>query len=95
MPTTETTIEGQILDQLHRLDPDADDLIRLSTVLRRIPGTFWAKQEAVTALFDRSEVAVVKINGVPNIGLCDGLCRDANNAAEQRGEARKLLVLVL
>ncbi|NLU63341.1 hypothetical protein HCA61_13830 [Rhodococcus sp. HNM0563] len=93
MTTTETTIEGQILDQLHRLDPDADDLIRLSTVLRRIDGTFWAKQEAVTALFDRSEIAVVKINGVPYIGLCDGLCQDANTAALQRGEPRKLLVL--
>lgn len=93
MTTTQTTIEGQILDHLHRLDPDADDLIRLSTVLRRIVGTFWAKQEAVTALFDRSEIAVVKINGVPYIGLCDGLCQDANTAAAQRGEPRKLLVL--
>lgn len=94
MTTTETTsIETQILDLLARLDPNADDLIRLSTVLCRIDGTFWAKQEAVTALFDRSEIAVVKINGVPYIGLCDGLCQDANNAAEQRGEPRKLLVL--
>ncbi|MGC5245568.1 hypothetical protein ACPXB3_01345 [Gordonia sp. DT219] len=93
MTTTETTIEGQILDQLHRLDPDADDLIRLSTVLRRIDGTFWAKQEAVTALFDRSEISVVKINGVPYIGLCDGFCRDAEAAAAQRGERRVPVVL--
>ncbi|OLT47430.1 hypothetical protein BJF87_04085 [Gordonia sp. CNJ-863] len=67
-----TTVETQILTELRRRDPDADGtLVRLSTVRPKITGGYWAVQEAVTELWQRGEIAVVKVGGSPLIGLAD------------------------
>ncbi|WAC55165.1 hypothetical protein [Gordonia sp. SL306] len=67
-----TTIEQQILTELRRRDPDADGtLVRLSTVRPKITGGYWAITEAVTELWQRGDVVLVKVGGSPLIGLAD------------------------
>ncbi|MDL9947763.1 hypothetical protein QSJ19_19705 [Gordonia sp. ABSL11-1] len=67
-----TTIETQIMTELRRRDPDADGtLVRLATIRPTITGSYWAVQEAVTELWQRGEIAVVKVGGSPLIRLAD------------------------
>lgn len=64
--------ETQILAELRRRDPDDDgELFRWSTIAARVDGTFWAKQEALTTLWQRREIAIVKLAGSPFVGLAD------------------------
>lgn len=91
--TATTTIEGQILDQLHRLDPTDEELVPWSAIRRHLNGHSWGQIEALQALVDEGEVVTVKISGRTYVGICDELCKAANTAAEQRGEPRMLLVL--
>ncbi|WP_273490614.1 MULTISPECIES: hypothetical protein [Gordonia] len=69
---TPTDIETHILAELRRRDPDDDgELFRWSTIAARIDGTFWSKQEALTELWRRREIVIVKLAGSPLIGLAD------------------------
>lgn len=94
MTTTETTIEDQILEHLHQLDPTGgEELVPWSTIRRHLTGHFWGQVEALQALVDEGEVVTVKINGRTYVGICDELCKAADQASTRRGEPRKLLVL--
>jgi hypothetical protein len=63
-PTGEQ-IEAAILAIVNR-QPDGE-LVRWTTIRRRVPGTFWAKQEALLKLYDRWELNLMKIHGSPYV----------------------------
>ncbi|GAB2671988.1 hypothetical protein GCM10027169_37250 [Gordonia jinhuaensis] len=91
--TAATTLENQILDQLHRLDPTDEELVPWSTIRRHLTGTFWGQVEALQSLVEEGDVVTVKINGRTYVGICDEFCKAADLASTRRGQPRELLVL--
>lgn len=82
-------IAQQIIDLLTELSPSPDDdppLWPWSLIAAHLPNGYWRRLEALDKLANAGRIVEVKVSGTPYVGLCDDLCKQANAAAERRGE---------